>query len=366
MRKSVQMLITAGVMGLPMIATAGPEHAEHADKGDCPDGCAKACCVDLAQLVGFEFKAPDLFIGDKAPKLEIAQFVKGESVDGFEEGKVYVVEFWATWCGPCVAAFPHISELQKEYGDKVQVIGVNIWDRKQDRETGEFTESQGDWVQRISEFVDDQGDRMGYTVALEQDSKMAENWMKAAGRNGIPAAFIVDGNGKVAWSGHPMGIDESLEAAVKGEIDYDAAIAEAKAEQLQEKAFNAFMTGMRSDDEAAATKGYQIGRAIVAQSDEVNAQMLNSLSWTVINPDAPIPHRDYQFALDMAHQAAGLSEFKDPMILDTYALALFKNGDVKEAIKQQKKAIKLVGESESFEQYLPEFEDRLAEFESEG
>lgn len=362
MRKSVQMLIAAGAMGLPMIAVAGPEHGEKGAHAECPADCAKACCVDLANLVGFEFKAPKLFIGDQAPKLEIAQFVKGESVDGFEEGKVYVVEFWATWCGPCIAAFPHISELQKDYGDKVQVVGVNIWDRKQDRETKEFSESQGDWVQRISEFVDDQGDRMGYTVALEQDTKMADNWMVAAGRNGIPSAFIVDGKGKVAWVGHPMSIDESLEAAVNGEIDYDVAIAEAKAEQLQEMAFNAFMTGMRSTDEAEATKGYKVGRAVVAQYGDDNAQMLNSLSWTVINPDAPIAHRDYQFALDMAHQAAELTEFKDPMILDTYALALFKNGEVKEAIKVQKKAVKMVDN----EDYKAEFEARLAEFEAEG
>src|ERR1051325_1895884 len=65
-----------------------------------------------------------LTAGDKAPPLTIEKWVKGEPITGFEKGRVYVVEFWATWCGPCVASMPHLSELQKEYGDRVTIIGV--------------------------------------------------------------------------------------------------------------------------------------------------------------------------------------------------------------------------------------------------
>ncbi len=49
------------------------------------------------------------------------QMVKGDEVKKFEEGKVYIVEFWANWCGPCIVMMPHISELQQQFKD----IGVD-------------------------------------------------------------------------------------------------------------------------------------------------------------------------------------------------------------------------------------------------
>src|SRR5437868_8519116 len=61
--------------------------------------------------------------GDKAPAIKADKWVKGDAVTGFEKGKVYVVEFWATWCGPCKESIPHLTALQKEHKD-VTIIGV--------------------------------------------------------------------------------------------------------------------------------------------------------------------------------------------------------------------------------------------------
>ena len=110
---------------------------------------AKEVQPTLEDFVG-KAKLPELFIGSKAPELQIAKFVKGDSVDGFEKDQVYVVEFWATWCGPCIAAFPHLSELQAEHGEKVQFIGVNVW---------EGVEDQAERIEKVEGFVADQGDR---------------------------------------------------------------------------------------------------------------------------------------------------------------------------------------------------------------
>lgn len=68
--------------------------------------------------------AGELAIGDPNPGLRLAKFVKGDEVTAPLKDDVTVVEFWATWCGPCRAGMPHISELQREYGDKVRFIGV--------------------------------------------------------------------------------------------------------------------------------------------------------------------------------------------------------------------------------------------------
>ncbi|MEO8429606.1 MAG: TlpA disulfide reductase family protein [Verrucomicrobiota bacterium] len=54
-----------------------------------------------------------LKVGDLAPPLKTGTWVQGEPVKGFERDKVYLVEFWATWCGPCLASVPHLNSLHR-------------------------------------------------------------------------------------------------------------------------------------------------------------------------------------------------------------------------------------------------------------
>lgn len=157
-----------------------------------------------------EEAAATLKPGDPAPALAVDKWVKGEEVKELEKGKVYVIECWATWCGPCIQAIPHVTELQKKYADKdLVVIGMNVWEND---------------VAEVEPFVKKMGDKMDYRVATDDTSdggkgKMAETWMAAAGRNGIPCSFIVDREGKIAWIGHPMKMDEPLQQVIEGKFD---------------------------------------------------------------------------------------------------------------------------------------------------
>lgn len=161
-----------------------------------------------------------LGVGDKAPELQIGEWVKGEPVEAFEPGKVFVVEFWATWCGPCIAGMPHLSEVQKRFKDKgVTVIGVNVWDDPAN----------------VAPFLADQGgdEKMQYTVAIEkkiagseaEGGEMTARWMDPAGQSGIPCAFIIDKQGRVAWIGHPAmeEFEATIDAIVRDEFDIEAA-----------------------------------------------------------------------------------------------------------------------------------------------
>lgn len=72
-----------------------------------------------------------LTIGSDAPPLDVEHWVqngngKFKPVTKVQAGKVYVVEFWATWCGPCVQSMPHLAALQTEYASKgVQLISIS-------------------------------------------------------------------------------------------------------------------------------------------------------------------------------------------------------------------------------------------------
>ncbi|MGL6076899.1 MAG: TlpA disulfide reductase family protein [Fimbriiglobus sp.] len=153
---------------------------------------------------------PTLKIGDSAPALKVSKWYQGDEVKTFEPGKVYVVEFWATWCGPCIGAMPHLSALQAEYAERgVTIIGFtsrDILGKPDHPEKG------------VDEFMGRKGKKFGYRFAYSDDDFTVKNWMSAAGREGIPCSFVVDREGKIAYIGHPMYLPAVLPLATEGTL----------------------------------------------------------------------------------------------------------------------------------------------------
>jgi thiol-disulfide isomerase/thioredoxin len=339
--------------------------------------------------------AAELTIGSPAPAIDVEHWVqdgegKYKPVTEFEKGKVYIVEFWATWCGPCIMSMPHIAQLQADYADKdVQVISISDEDLDTvkgflDRDNGE-----GETFADVTK---------GYCLTTDPDKSVYADYMDAAGQNGIPTAFIVGKTGEIEWIGHPMEMDGPLGEIVDGSWDR-AVHAEAMAEmQKVQGAFAEVRALLQADkgDEAAEMVDGMIAEAksprvkqmlqqIRGQLDQVRLQMamkaggekaaaafgelveaqtdsaegLNGLAWTVVmmaERGDRIGDELTAAATEAAEKAAKL-EPENGAVLDTLAHLYAMQGDVKKAIAAQRKAVALGGPmQESMKAYLEELE----------
>lgn len=162
------------------------------------------------RVSAFEVSSPEeqgrFFQVDETPDLNAETYYESTAIDApglmileiLKEGPISpgdatirVVEFWATWCGPCRRSIPRLTELQAEYAPKgVAFIGV----------TREAPEVAAPYVAKM-------GDKMNYTVLADYQSRTSFAYSKLFDVTTIPHAYIVDGDGKVAWHGHPMSAD---------------------------------------------------------------------------------------------------------------------------------------------------------------
>ena len=338
--------------------------------------------LGLATNVFAQDSGLTLTIGDKAPSIDIEHWIQGKPFTEFEEGKVYVVEFWATWCGPCIASMPHMSALHEEYQDEVGFVGVS--DEPLPTVTG--------WLERKGRDGKVNGERASYPLTTDPDESVKNDYFRAAGQRGIPSAFLVGKTCEIEWIGHPMTIDAPLAAVTAGEWDRDSFKLTFEAEIADERVMSALMAkvrpmiqegavenaiatleGARDDLLQPANLDYQVFALRTQRglwNDEAiettaatattadNPMLLNAMAWSLATATAtPAEFQSalLDVALAAATRAVEMTDSKDGSIVDTLARVHYEMGDPSTALEWQEKAVALAPNEASLVEALEKY-----------
>jgi thiol-disulfide isomerase/thioredoxin len=316
----------------------------------------------LSPIGRFDSAPPKaLLLGDPAPPLEGVVWLRGGPHDQWTRGHVYVLDFWATWCAPCVTQMPSHQALENRYAGKdVHVVGVAVWS-----DEGPMTPAKA-----LEEHPG-----LTYAVAEDVDNLIAKIYMDGTKTRGLPAIMLIDRAGRLVWVGEPG--DEfgaALEAVAADSFDPDSARRRDDVRRQSQDIFEEIdefrrsgqpdLAAARVDDVIALDEknnGWayamkyeiiviELGDMAVAtelardfiSSDAGKVPFFNyAFALRMLNMKDKVPASlwDADLALELANRSVQMADAPDPNYMAAVASVHILRGERTQAIRWQKKAI---------------------------
>ncbi len=331
--------------------------------------------------------AQQLTHGQAAPPLTSEHWVLGEALTKFEEGTIYIVEFWGEDPNMGFTRRKDFTALQEKHGDKLKIVGV-----MQDSEDFEF--------EGVADYYKEHAKDLTCHIAWDVGGKLHKAWVTAADEN-TPSLFLVDGTGSIAWIGDLGFLEIVLPKVLAGKVDSKALAEEskgamkqftgvllvagmnpAKAIEVMDRLLKKYpwmdsmvvptvyntLLEIDSEDEYAS-KGIEVAMQLRPRLCDVciaskDTDWLNGLAWSIVDPELKLEERDLVIAEKAATKAVEFTQEKDAAILDTLARVFYWKKDYKQAIAWQKKAVALSEAGNGLEEMtatLKEYEKLVSE-----
>ena len=150
-------------------------------------------CVIIA-FAGNTFAQKDIAVGERAPELVITDYIQNVPLDKSVRNKYILLEFWATWCAPCLGAVPHLNELQDKYKNREDILVLSM--------TYEESEKVKKTLKRVN---------FKTAVVSDQTKKTLQNFgVETKEGISVPRTVLIDNKGIIKWIGNPYYLTDSI------------------------------------------------------------------------------------------------------------------------------------------------------------